>query len=77
MSPGACRGMADSNLNMKARYEFKYGCLHNVYGTPAVYVGGVHAGGLDGGSSFEDWQEVLDPLITGLASRIGSDVFGR
>lgn len=69
--------MADSALNMKARYEFKFGCLHTVYGTPAVYVGGVHAEALDGDSSFEEWQEILDPLLTRLPSKIGSEVLGR
>ena len=54
--------MADKDLGLKARYQFKYGCLHGVYGTPMVFIGGV-AEGLDGGATFEDWKSVLDPLI--------------
>ncbi|CAM9909317.1 unnamed protein product [Ascophyllum nodosum] len=56
-------GLADGELDMKARYEFKYSCLHTVYGTPAVYIGGIFAQDLDSGSSFEEWQKTLDPLL--------------
>ncbi|CAM9234266.1 unnamed protein product [Laminaria digitata] len=57
------RGMADKNLGLKTRYQFKYGCLHGVYGTPIVFIGGVMAKGLNGRSTFEDWKRLLDPLV--------------
>lgn len=55
--------MANRRLGLKTRYQFKYGCLHGVYGTPLVFVGGVIAKGLDGRATFQDWKKVLDPLI--------------
>ncbi len=55
--------MVNSNVETQTRIQFKYGCLHGVYGTPQVYVGGVFADGLDGGATFQDWQDILDPLI--------------
>lgn len=58
-----CRGMADSALGIKTRNQFKYGCLHGVYGTPMIFIGGVMAESLDGGATMEDWKSVLDPLL--------------
>lgn len=55
--------MSDSELDLQTRYQFKYGCLHSVYGTPTVFVGGVMAEGLDGFATFESWKDVLDPLL--------------
>lgn len=67
-------GMVDGELDVLARYQFKYGCLHAVYGTPMVYVGGVIAEGLDGGATFETWQGVLDPLLAGETLGVDSGV---
>lgn len=57
-------GMSASELNLQTRYQFKYGCLHGVFGTPLVFVGGVLAENLDGGATFETWQDVLAPLLS-------------
>lgn len=61
------RGMSDSEVDTQTRFQFKYGCLHSVFGTPQVFVGGVLADGLDGEATFEDWQDLLDPLLGGTA----------
>lgn len=56
--------MADGALDQKARHQFKYGCLHNVYGTPIVYVGGVLAESLSSGSAtIASWRHALDPIV--------------
>lgn len=56
--------MADSEVEMQTRSQFKYGCIHGVRGTPMVYIGGVLVDGLDGDSTFQDWQDVLEPLLS-------------
>lgn len=58
-----CRGMASAEMETQTRSQFKYGCLHGVHGTPEVYIGGVLADNLDGGATFQDWQDLLDPLL--------------
>lgn len=56
--------MADSALDQNARYQFKYGCLHGIYGTPIVYVGGVYAESLSsGGASISTWRDVLGQVV--------------
>lgn len=57
--------MDDPELNMQTRYQFKYGCLHGVSGTPFVYIGGVLADGLDGSATAAAWRKFLDPLVNG------------
>lgn len=70
--------MSDSEVEMQTRSQFKYGGFHGVYGTPTVYIGGVKVDGLDGESTFQDWQDLLEPIIgsstatkTGRAVEIG------
>ncbi|CAM9646283.1 unnamed protein product [Ectocarpus sp. 12 AP-2014] len=57
-------GMADAEVEIHTRNQFKYGCLHGVDGTPQVYIGGILASGLDGDATFQDWQDILDPLLS-------------
>lgn len=63
------RGMSDDEVESQTRIQFKYGCLHDVFGTPQVFIGGVLADNLDGGATFQDWQDLLDPLVGGVAAR--------
>lgn len=57
-------GMADDALDQNARHQFKYGCLHNIYGTPIVYVGGVLADSLSSGSAtITSWRDLLAPIV--------------
>lgn len=70
--PSLFRGMANSALNMRARYEFKYASLHGVYGTPAVFVGGVYAASLSSGdATLQDWHSVLKRLL-GASGHLGA-----
>lgn len=56
--------MADGRLDQKTRYQFKYGCLHAVYGTALVFVGGILSESLsNGASSISSWRDVLGPLV--------------
>lgn len=64
--------MADRNLDLRARYQFKYGCLHGAYGTPMVFVGGILAEGLNGDATLENWHEVLDPVLHDMVLSAGS-----
>ncbi|CAM9486261.1 unnamed protein product [Choristocarpus tenellus] len=58
------RGMADSTLNLKARNEFKYACLHQVYGTPTVLLGGVRVETLESSNASQQvWKSILDELL--------------
>lgn len=61
-------GMADSGIETQTRSQFKYGCFHGVFGTPQVFIGGVLADNLDGEATFQDWQELLEPLLGGTAA---------
>ncbi|CAM9507270.1 unnamed protein product, partial [Hapterophycus canaliculatus] len=61
-------GMADFELETQTRSQFKYGCLQGVHGTPEIYVGGILAESLDGGATFQEWKDLLDPLL-GFASK--------
>lgn len=60
---GPHRGMSDSEVESQTRSQYKYGCLHGVFGTPTVSIGGVFVDGLDGESTFQDWQDLLEPLL--------------
>ena len=62
--------MADPDIETETRTQFKYGCLHGVDGTPQVYVAGVLAENLDGEATFQDWQDVLEPLVGRATARI-------
>lgn len=62
--------MADAEVEIQARNQFKYGCLHGVDGTPQVYIGGILASGLDGDATFQDWQDILDPLLSRTSSAV-------
>lgn len=55
--------MSDSEVDTQTRIQFKYGCLHRVFGTPQVFIGGVLAHNLDGEATFQDWQDLLEPLV--------------
>eukprot|EP00752_Nemacystus_decipiens_P007426 g6638.t2 len=61
-------GMSDDDVEAQSRIQFKYGCLHGVFGTPQVFVGGVWAENLDGEETFQDWQDLLEPLVGGVAA---------
>lgn len=67
------RGMSDDEVETLTRFQFKYGCLHGVFGTPEVFVGGVLADGLDGEATFQDWQDLLEPLVGGTPARLKLD----
>ncbi|CAM9601308.1 unnamed protein product [Discosporangium mesarthrocarpum] len=59
-------GMASSATDFKARYQFKYACLHQVYGTPSVFVGGVASPELSTSSATPDaWRSVLSTIALG------------
>lgn len=62
--------MSDSEVDTQTRNQFKYGCLHGVFGTPQVFIGGVLAEGLDGEATFRDWQDLLEPLLGGAAATV-------
>ena len=49
-----------SNIEMTARYFWKYTTLQGVFATPYFHIDGLEAGGLD---TFADWQAALDPLV--------------
>ena len=51
---------AGKRIEMAARYMFKYGTLHGVYGTPQYKVNGVDVSGVD---DIGDWIALLDPLL--------------
>jgi hypothetical protein len=50
------------NLEMQARYMWKYSALHDVFGTPLYYIGGVFV--VEGLETYDDWVEALTPLVT-------------
>ncbi|CAM9408840.1 unnamed protein product [Ectocarpus sp. 6 AP-2014] len=63
-------GMADAEVEIQTRNQFKYGCLHDVDGTPQVYIGGILASELDGDATFRDWQDTLDALLSRTSSAV-------
>jgi hypothetical protein len=48
-------------LEMNTRYMWKYSALHEVFGTPLYYIGGVFV--TDGLNTYDDWVNALTPLL--------------
>lgn len=53
----------DASAEMDARIEFKYAACHHMDGTPTFLVNGVVASDLGADSTFQDWVNVIEPLL--------------
>lgn len=51
----------------KARIPARLATMRSVWSTPTFFINGAEATSLSSGSSLEDWQAVLDPLLSASA----------
>ncbi len=50
-----------SQIEMETRYMWKQACIEGAFVAPMTQIDGLKVSGLD---TFEDWQAVLDPLVS-------------
>jgi hypothetical protein len=54
-----------SQMEMATRYMWKYSTMHDVFGTPLYFIGGVFV--TDGLNTYDDWVNTLTPLVAGIS----------
>ncbi|RAL40409.1 hypothetical protein DM860_006479 [Cuscuta australis] len=57
-------GFSDPTSDRATRFSFKYGCIKGVYGTPFFFVNGFPLPDAGSALTFEDWERIINPLVS-------------
>lgn len=56
--------MVDRSIEMNTRYIWKYSAIKGVFGAPMFFINDIEATSLNSASSSEDWDQILDELLS-------------